>query len=252
MEDPLTISNKKPEDVLKPEFLEKYKVLHKDIWFRLSQINTTIIILEKVLQSPLQYFPQSETIFWNTVCWNFVRVSEVLIHAMVNDRGSDTHTLPRFKNNVRNWLKDSEREEFDRILKEYKFDQITKDILVKIADIRNKVLAHCTFDDHNIFSDPGGITVSEIRRAYNAIENIFRACSFGVEYDNTLYATGTSGGKPIEKDIDKLLDLVVKNSSWLNQPEFMKEHWPDIRRDLSEEQLQELNTWRDKFGLPSA
>lgn len=94
----MTISDKKLEDVLKPEFLEKYKDLHEDIWFRLSQINTTITILEKILQSPLryfpQYFPQSETIFWQTVCWNFIRVSVVFIHAMVNDQSSDAHTLP--------------------------------------------------------------------------------------------------------------------------------------------------------------
>jgi hypothetical protein len=171
---------------------------------------------------------------------------------MVNDRGSDAHTLPRFKNNVRNWLRDSEREEFNRILEKYKFDQTTKNILANIGSIRKKVLAHRLFDNHNIFSDPGGITVSEIRHANNDVENLFNACSFGKEYDTTLYPTGTCGGKPIEKDIDRLLDLVIKNSNWLNQPELMKEHWPDIRQGLSEEQLRALNTCRERFCLPPA
>jgi hypothetical protein len=252
MEDPLTINDKKPEDVLKPEFLEKYKEHHKDIWFQLSQINTTITILEKILQSPLKYFPKSETIFWQTVCWNFVRVSVVFIHAMVNDRSSDANTLPRHKNNIRSWLKDSERKEFDLVLRKYKFDQTTKNILTNITNIRKKVLAHRLFDNNDILSDPGGITVSEIRHAYNSIENIFHACSFGVEHDTTLYPTGTSGGKPIETDIDKLIDLIVKNSNWLNRPELMKEHWPDIRQGLSKEQLRDLNTWRERFCLPPA
>lgn len=247
----MNITDKKPEDILNPKFLEKYKKLREDIWSRLSHINTTITILEIILQSPLQYFQKSETIFWQTVSWNFVWISEILIHAMVNDQSSDAHTLLRFKNDILKWLKDSEKAEFIQILKEHKFDQTTKTIMEKITQIRHKELAHREFKN-NCFPNPNGITISEIRRAYNDIENLFHACSFGIEYDTTLYPTGTCGGKPIEKDIDKLLDLIVKNSHWLNQPEFMKEHWPESRQEILEEELRDLNTWRKKFCLPHA
>jgi len=251
----MNLSEKKPKDVIKSEFLEKYNELHKNICFRLSHINTTITILEKILESPLQYFQQSETIFWQTVCWNSVWLSVVLIHALINENGKNTHTLLRFKNDILlNWLEDSEKAEFRQILKEHKFDQTTKTIIEKIKQIRNEELAHRLFDgsDRNHLSNAGGIKASEIRRLYNDIENLFRACNFGIEYDITLYPTGTCGGKPIEKDIDKLLDLIVKNSNWLNQPKVMEEGWPDMRRDLSKEELRELNTWRAKFNLPPA
>lgn len=247
----MNLSEKKPEDVIKPEFLEKYKELHEDIWSRLSHINTTITILEKTLQSPLQYFQQSETVFWQTVCWNSVWALVILIHALINDKLKYTHTLPKFKDNILEWLENSEKAEFSQILEKHEFDPTTETIKEKITQIRHKELAHREFKN-NCFPNPNGITVSEIRRAYNDIENLFQACSFGIEYDTTLYPTGTCGGKPIEKDIDKLLDLIVKNSNWLNQPELMKEGWPDMSRDLSKEELRELNTWRTKFNLPPA
>ena len=200
----MNLSEKKPEDVIKPEFLEKYRELHEDILFRLSHINTTIIILEKILQSPLQFFQQSETVFWRTVCWNSVWALVILIHAMVNDQSPDAHTLRRFKNDILKWLKDSEKAEFSQIRKEYKFDQTTNTIMEKISQIRHKELAHREFKN-NCFPNPNGITISEIRRVYDDIEKLFQVCSFGIEYDITLYPTGTCGGKPIEKDIDKII-----------------------------------------------
>lgn len=247
----MNINEQKPEEVLKDEFLEKYKELHEDIWARLIHINTTITILEKIPQSPLQYFEQSQTIFWRTIFWNFAWVSVILIHALTDDKGKDVHTLPKFKNKVRSWLEDTEKAKFSRILKEHNFDPTTKNILAKIADIRKK-LVHELLDESERPLYPNAFTISEIRQAYNDIEKLFNACSFGVEYDTTLYPTGEFAGKPIEKDIDKLIDLVVKNSNWLNRPELMEEHWPDMRQDASEEELRDLNTWREKFGLPPA
>ena len=244
----MNLSEKKPEDVIKPEFLEKYRELHKDILFRLSHINATITILEKILQSPLQYFQQSETVFWRTVCWNSVWASVVLIHALTNDKPKYTHTLCRFKNDILEWLRDSEKAEFSQILEKHEFDQTTNTILEKISQIRHKELAHREFKN-NCFPNPGGITDSEIRRVYNDIEKLFDACSFGIEYDTTLYPTGTCGGKPIEKDIDHLLDLIVKDSYWLNGPEQMKEFWPDRRQSSPQKELSELNEFRKKFGM---
>jgi hypothetical protein len=55
---------KKPEEVIKPEFLETYKALHSDIWRRLILVHTNIIILEKIEKFPFEhiYAPQ-ENIF---------------------------------------------------------------------------------------------------------------------------------------------------------------------------------------------
>ena len=92
--------------------------------------------------------------------------------------------------------------------------------------------------------------VLEVRRIYDATENIFRSCSFGTEYVCTLYPEGTCGGKPIEKDIDCLLDLIVKDSDWLNEPERNPSVWQYIKPKHTQEEISELNKYRQKFGLP--
>jgi hypothetical protein len=249
----MDLNEKKPEDVLKPEFVQQYKELHKDIWHRLIQTNTTITIIERIQQFPFHHFyPPHENIFWTMVYWNFLYIATVFINAMVNDKSPDAHTLRRFKNNVHKWLKDSEKTAYSHNLKKLKFDQTTKNILKKTADMRTRLLAHRLFDHHGRLSKPHGITVSEIRLAYNAIEKIFLACSFGSEYVTTFYSAGTCAGKPIEKDIDHLLDLIVKDSFWLNRPERRGKFWPTLRQYITPEYLQELNRFRKKFGLPSA
>jgi len=241
----MNICEKKPEDVIKPEFLEKYKELHEDILARLIHTNTTITILEKILQYPFKYFSASQTIFWRTIFWNFAWVSVILIYALTDDKKKDVHTLPKFKNKVRIWLKDTEKVEFSRILKEHRFDPTTKNILDKTTDIRTNLMAHRLLDKFDHLLHSKAVTVSEIRYVYNNIEKLFQACSFGIEYDTSLLLTET-------ENIDHILDLITKASLWLNQPELMGEQWPNIRQDTSEEELRDLNTWRKKFSLPPA
>jgi len=248
----MNIADKRPKDVMKSEFIQQYEEFHEDIWHRLVEINTTITILETIQKFPFNYFyPPQENVFWTTVYWNFIYVIIVLMHALVKDQVPDTHTLPKFKNKIVNeWLKSSEKAEYLKKLQKAKFDHITKNILEKTADIRHQLLAHRIIDPDGHLSDPHSVKVSEIRRTYDATEELFRSCSFGAEYECTLYPKEFYGGKPIERDIDHLLDLIVKDSYWLNEPELRKEFWTDRRRSRSHEELSELNEFRKKFGMP--
>ena len=251
--DSIPISDKKPEEVLKSEFVQQYTELHEDIWHRLVEINTTITILEKIQEFPFShfYYPR-ENIFWTTVYGNFLYVAIIFIHSMVNDQSNDAHTILGFKNKVRRWLKDSEKPEYDNNLKKAKFDNITKSILKKTADIRRQLLVHRLLDKSGRLLEPDGIKVSEIRHAYDVTEKLFRSCSFGAEYVCTLYLNGTCGGKPIEKDIDHLLDLIVKDSYWLNEPERNPISWQCVKPQKTKEELAQLNMYRQKFSLPPA
>jgi hypothetical protein len=249
----MLINDKNPQHVLKPDFLEQYKDLHQDIWHRLIQINTNISILEILQKFPFRhiYYPP-ENIFWESVYWNFLYTSIILIHALVSDTGKDAHTLTKFKNTVHNWLQDSEKQEYATLLKGLDFETSTKKIRNKIARMRTDLLAHRLLDENQKLKNVDGVTVSEIRRLYDVTEELFRRCSFGCEYVTTFYPRGTCGGKPIAKDIDHILDLIAKDSTWVNQPERSGAFWKDLRQYKSEEYLKELTTWRQKFGLPPA
>jgi hypothetical protein len=247
----VSINEKKLEDVLKPEFIQKYKELHEDIWHRLAEINTTITIVETIQKFPFHHFyAPSENVFWESVYWNFLYVAMVSIHAMVNDTGSDTNTLNVFKNKVYQWLKDVEKEAYKKNLEDAKFPQDTKTVLEKVTDMRHQLLAHRLLDKSGHLQNPSGIAISEIRCAYKDVEKLFHVCSFGAEYVCTLYLNGTVGGKPIEKDIDLIFELIVKDSYWLNQPERDSILWQYEKNSKTKGEIAELNRYRQKFGLP--
>ncbi|MGA2092371.1 MAG: hypothetical protein ABSH16_03045 [Sedimentisphaerales bacterium] len=248
----MSINEKKPEDVLKPEFIQKYKELHEDIWHRLVETNTTITILEKIQNFPFQHiYAPGENIFWTTVSWDFLHIVIVFLHALVKDQGKNAHTLNVFKNKIVKWLKDSEKEAYFKKIEDAKFSQSTKAVLDKITNMRHQLLAHRLLDENGYLLNPGGIVVSEIRSAYDDVEKLFNMCSFGARYVCNFYTNDTVGGKPIEKDIDQLLDLIVKDSYWLNQPERYPMRWQCAKDARTKPEIAELNKWRQKFGLPS-
>lgn len=250
----MDINNKKPEDVLKPEFIQQYKELHNDIWHRLIHVHTNIIILEKIEKFPFEHFhaPQ-ENIFWTMVYWNFLYMSIAFIHSLTTDEGDQKHTLRLFASRLfKDWINDSEKERYHEKLRTAKLDKNLQGIRSKITAMRHNIIAHRFLNNKSGWKvkDVEGLTVSEIRKVYNDTEKLFHACSFGPEYATKFYLDGTCGGKPIEKDIDKLLDLIAKNSYWLNKPERKKDFWPAIRQTISEEDITELNEFRKRFGLP--
>ncbi len=244
---------KKPEEVIKPEFLETYKALHSDIWRRLILVHTNIIILEKIEKFPFEhiYAPQ-ENIFWTMVYWNFLYVSIAFLHSLVSDETKGAHTLPKFKNSVLNHLRtDSLKSIYRKRLKNAKLDENLSTNRKKISQMRHNVIAHSLLDSDSIrLMDVEGVSLDEIRQAHEDVEKLFRACSFGAEYVTSFYINGTVGGKPIQKDIDYLLDLILKDSAWLNKPERKKDFWAAIRKNMSEEDITELNEFRKKFGMP--
>jgi len=211
-------------------------------------------ILQKIQNFPFDHFyaPQ-ENIFWTMAYWNFLQISVVLLHSLISDKAKDTHTLLNFKNTVLSkLLTKSLKSTYQKKLRQTKLRKELKATRKKIAEMRNAVIAHRFLDNQGHLKAPHveGVTVSELCNVFEDVKTLFQACSFGSEYFTTLYPPGTVGGKPITKDIDKLLDLIVKDSYWLNNPEIKKQFWPMLRKYKSKEEVEELNFYRRKFGMP--
>jgi hypothetical protein len=69
---------------------------------------------------------------------------------------------------------------------------------------------------------------------------------YGGTYPDIIYPIDD---KP-HSDIDALLDSVARNSPLLNMPEKYPDHWVVYRADLSHEEIEILNKYRLRFGLP--
>lgn len=249
------LTHKKPEDVLKPVHFEAYEILHKDIWNRLIHVNTNLTILEKIQNFPFHhiYAPQ-ENIFWTMVRWNFLYISIVFLHSLTTDQGDRKHTLTRFANRILNdWIKETYKPSYQQRLRNAKLDKNLSINREKIQRLRHKVIAHRFLDiDGTRLMCVEGVTLAEVCQTYKDVEKLFCACSFGTQYICNLYIGGTIGGKQVKKDIDKLLDLIIKDSYWLNEPERHKDFWPAIRQHKNPKDIEELNLWRRKFSLPDA
>jgi len=211
--------------------------------------------MEKFQNFPFHhiYAPQ-QNIFWTMVYWNFLYVSIVFLHTLTTDQGDQKHTLTRFSRRILNdWIKGAHKPAYQECLKEAKLDKRLGPIRRKIAKMRHTVIAHRLLDsDRARVTNVEGVTLAELRQVYDDVENLFRACSFGTQYINNLYIGGTVGGKPVKEDLDELLDLIAKDSHWLNGPERHGPFWPGIKQHKDPKDIEELNLWRKKFGLPDA
>lgn len=250
------LTTKKPEEVFVPDFLPAYAQLHQDIWFRLIRIDANLQILETIGRFPLRhlYAPQNN-IFWTMVFWNFVHMSVILLHSLVSDKTKNAHTLPNFRNTVLNHLRtDSYIFAYRKRLNQTKLDKQLVPIRKKIIRMRHEVVAHRFLDTQGCLKTPHieGVSISELRKVFEDIKRLFETCCFGSEYFTTLYPPLVPGHKPPEEDIEQILELIVKNSYWLNTPERRAPFWQAEKQYKSPEQIEELNKWRAKFGLPLA
>jgi len=252
----MDVSTKKPEDVIRPESLEAYKTAHGNIFGRLVHINTSIRIIETIssYQYPLRHIYMHGT-FWTMVYWNFLYTVIVLLHGIVNDDLSNTLSLKRFKNLIRkDWLKrdDCIQASFSKQLREAKFSSGINSICNRIERMRHNVVAHRNYSVEEGLPDFPGVSFPDIKKVSQSAGELFSACSFGVECFTNLYWPSIQEPEPNAKDVMEILDLLVKNSHWLNQPERRGPHWESIREFKNKKDLAELNVWREKYGFKPA
>jgi len=103
--------SKQPEEVIYHDFIDAYKCWHKNIWGRLTHVNTNLQILETISQYPLRnIYGGPQDVFWILVYWNFIYASVVLLHGLIKDQAPDTINMNRLKNLLlTKWLIPNER-----------------------------------------------------------------------------------------------------------------------------------------------
>jgi hypothetical protein len=239
------------QEVLKAEYIAEYETAHVDIWHRLVDINTSIEILETIASFPLQHLFAPDEPFFNTLCQNFIYTCVVMLHALLE--GSEPCGILAFKNRLlRDWLPEHEQQALRDRLGTARFTEKARRIKPRAADMRHKVIAH---RDPLIVTGSlkiAGLTISDLRALYSETEALFGDCCFRTEYVTTLYPPDTVGGRPVERDIERFMRLLLRDSEWLMEPERDGVWWPEMRKRMSQADLDELNRWRLQLGLPEA
>ena len=241
--------NRNARGVIKPECFEVYKKWREDIWQRILETRTILIMLECVENYIKRLSPDfiESSPFWIFVKYIFNHKAILLIHCLVNDE-KYSYTLNRFRNEIyKDWLREREvQREFSKELKQVEFRKLYKEDLRRIKTERDYFIAHSPIDLETglprLAED--WTSTPELLKICNAIEKYFKVCCFGDHLSMTLirYNKGLY-------DIDDIFRLLVCDSSSFKAPETLGEvAWKEIKKHKSAEYLQKLNELRKKYG----
>lgn len=245
------------KSVLSEGALLEYEKGMEFFYLQLVHLNTTIYIVDKIMEFPLGLFAEPDkTIFFNMVIRNFFDAGLLVITRLATDQSVDLYTLTRFKNRVRELVRPELVNLFDARLTKYRFDKKTTALLERARRLRNERVGHAKEDVVLGISEGARLNFSELKSLRDALNSLLDALSFKVDhmmlpipYDPRVQHPVGSNHKP---DIEELLDSVALNSALLNLPEKNPIVWKHWRTRSAEDQLSQINQYRRKLGLPEA
>lgn len=253
------LARRKPDELFDDGFAKRYRRLHHLLWKRIIRLHGTVRTLEELSEFPFDViYTPPERSFWDLVIENFRDMSCIRLHALVNDSGSDAHSLKRFKNEINktSWRDNEMLALFRETLAKSSFDKVILSIARRIDRIRDYRVAHQLVDQATgkLKEIMPGVTLEEVRKLFDAAHNLFGTLSFGTAWV-TLPADlipCMAGGKPNRSCLDLVLDAVLKDSCFVSQPELRGRWWQLDRDHMDSETLDLMNQLRARVGKPPA
>ena len=245
------LANSQPEELFEPKFAERYHLLHRGLFRRMTDLHGTLLVLRKLRDFPFDHIYGPLPEFWRLVIENFVSMACIRICALMTDSGPDTLTLPKFKNKIfkTQWIDPEKCKLYRETLRHHKPENAVEEIVINVRELRNNEIAHSLIDKQST-----GVRFDELLRLFDATHALFGALSFGSGYVTLSgdFTPGTIGGKPTKTSLDDLLDSVLRDSDFVNEPERESDYWSDSRLYCDKEHLKIMNQCRRRIGLPEA
>jgi hypothetical protein len=250
--------NRKPEEIFDKDFVAQYKRLHRDIWMRICNVHGTLCTLSELETFPFEYlYAPGRMEFWRLVVENFLNSAGLTLHGLVEE-GKDVHSISSFRDVIFQglWLQPEQRDWLKETLKKRDFDKHIKSIQERVRIIRNNRVAHRLINKKS--GSPrealGTVSLRELWLLFDATHSLFGALSFGSAYVTLLgdLIPGTVGGQPTRTCLDDVLDAVLRDSYFVNEPERREQWWRLERGRMKLDDLQLMNDLRKRIGLPEA
>ena len=248
--------NEKLAKYLPDDFISDYQMGMNFFHLQLVELEINLFILRKILDFPFHLFtaPQGNH-FFSQVFRNFAQISILIVTRLFTDQGAEWFTLPRFKNQVCQKVKEPLKDELYKRLEGVKFDKRLEELKEKARNARSEKIAHLKEDVFFGKEQSAIITVGELVDLKEALVSFYKALSFETEYmmlPLPYHAQINPGVVNVEKvtDIDRILDGIVKRSILIHLPEENPVHW-DIRKEqMSKEDKVIYDAYRAKYDLP--
>jgi len=251
-----------PEDLIESSWLKKYKQNIEALWWQLVRLNSSIFVLEKMFAFPFDLFqpPPPPRHFWNlTEIALFEACVMIVWRVAVDNSFGEGLTLQQLKNEIFQHLREeNHRDQFRKALKEIGFESATSTFRPKIKEIRHNYIAHFNLG-RRVNPTPEQIRqrtllFSELKKCCDTLNSFFDLLCFShqravlpIEYHpDVLHPAGVDR----RSDVELLLDSLARDSFFLRFPEEDPDFWSLYRKNLTERQIETLNQYRAKFGLP--
>lgn len=249
--------------VLKQDHLNDYQQVMNFFHQSLQRLEISLFIVDRIQEFPFDLFTTSDDqIFLTHVVTVFLDDALLTIHKLVVDNGN-SYTLQEFRNKIcpadrriSGFIKDTYRKLFDDSINSLYFDKKTKQIRAAINTLRNESIAHNTRDWVSGKSTITALDLIKFKDLVRETKILFDALSFDtyrmllpIPYDPAVLHPKHSDSRP---DIEKVLDSIARESYLLNMPEreIYPGEWTQQREALSVDEIQKINHYRKKFGLP--
>lgn len=229
------------------------------LWNELVRLNSYMFILKKMTAFRFDLFLPSSygTSSWSLICNGLLEVSIMIIWKIGFDDHKKTLTLPRLLEQMRTNMIPDRLTEFDNAIKPVNFQGEISEIEGRLNRLRHNFLAHFNLKI-NISKSPERmkqylIYFEDMKRLTDSLNQLFKRLCLEegravvpADYYPSEYA---ENGTARNSDIEEMSDRIAKGSELLNMPEEQPQFWPHYRNNLTLEDLEVLNHYRQKFGL---
>ena len=228
-------------------------------WFysELVRLNMTIYMMEHISKFPFRLFSSSDDLFFSLVMGNFLDTAILIVSKIYSDdtRSGSHFTLLYFRRRLRELIKPEYYQELNQDLKNAKFDSADNQKLDNVKAIRNAYVAHLTQDFVKREFEFKPLNMSILVELQEKLNELFgRLALKGSDHMFMMlylpYHPDVTRPGDSRPDIERILDDIARNSHLLNLPEQNPQVWYWKRKRIGEEDLQILNSYRKKFGLP--
>ena len=249
------MSDEETSSRIRSECEADYQKLSATIWDQLVYLRTSLYLLRKLVELPLQQFASSDDQWFFTIVRRALYEAAVLgVTKLTTDQDGDTLTINRCRNLVLTMLRPEVVGRFRTQLKEARFDKARNDLRNRARDLRDGRLAHLLLQDVRNGADLS-LDFADLEALVSEAEKLYRPLLFGASatflpfpYDPTAHAPNPA----TETDVDRILRLFARDSYILNEPELNAHWWPVLRQQKAVEEIEFINSWRKRVGLPEA
>ena len=251
------LADRDPRKVIKESAWEEYSRGLNLIWLELARLNTSLYILQCLIDFPEDIIGKGRGDFIEHVGNALYESSLLVLSKLITDQGRDLHTLSQFMNLVlKEYVREEFRADFQASLRTCRLDKPNAALKARVKILRDGFLVHLNSPR---LLDPNGLPLPTVRfeelwKLTQAVNAQFRLVCFNsdyrllpLDYDPVVRAANRRGPPP---DIEYILDLVMRDSFFVNMPERKPRAWKSRRKTMTPEKLEMLNRYRRRFDLP--